>query len=319
MTELVRINFKSPSLVTGLTSAKGDVIVGDTTGLTNITVGSDGQFLSANSATASGLEWSALGAGSSSTEQILYNNSGTITGSSTMQYDPATDNIILGTNSTNVGSADNIVIGGINMVSTAAVGSITISAISSAETYGNWSPQDERIQMFARNSGGITNGVGITTGAGANLRSMTTIGNVSNNGLSWSYAPATAGDWGTFPTSVSNALDMLSSNYGTFVPTFVNVSGTSARAAGDVLYMRIGRMVNVAMRCDFTLTATTFSVDITAASLPGGSLISCSGTGSAGFGSVTNAHVSDSSGNARIFGRASSTGTMSFWITFMYF
>jgi hypothetical protein len=39
------VNFTDPSLVTGLTSAAGDLILGNTSGLTNLPVGSNGQVL----------------------------------------------------------------------------------------------------------------------------------------------------------------------------------------------------------------------------------------------------------------------------------
>jgi hypothetical protein len=158
----------------------------------------------------------------------------------------------------------------------------------------------------------------------------------SPTGIEWGFVdsfyvlfnmPSTWTDWwpGVVGTFISTAFQNLSQylsdhvlQQGTFTPTFTDISGTSARAAGDVVYSCIGEVCTVAMRCDFTLTATTFSVDIDTSSLPITNVFSCSGTGSAGTGSLTNAHVNDAGGACRISGRAESTGAVSFFITFMY-
>jgi hypothetical protein len=158
----------------------------------------------------------------------------------------------------------------------------------------------------------------------------------SPTGITWGFVdsfyvlfnmPATWTDWwpgvvGTFISTAFQNLSVYLSDHvlqqGTFTPTFTDISGTSARASGDVVYTCIGEVCTVAMRCDFTLTATTFSVDIDTSSLPITNVFSCSGTGSAGTGSLTNAHVNDAAGACRISGRAGSTGAVSFFITFMY-
>ena len=65
-------NFINPSSITGLTSAKGDLVVGiGTSGVTNLTVGSDGQILSADSAEISGVKWINNSGGSSGLSNIL--------------------------------------------------------------------------------------------------------------------------------------------------------------------------------------------------------------------------------------------------------
>lgn len=53
-----RINFVDPTKVTGLVSAKGDLITSpDGSGLTTLSAGSNGQILKANSAAPGGIEW----------------------------------------------------------------------------------------------------------------------------------------------------------------------------------------------------------------------------------------------------------------------
>ena len=59
---IVSPNFPTPANVTGLTSAKGDLIAGvGASGLTSITAGTNGQVLTAQSGQASGLQWAASG------------------------------------------------------------------------------------------------------------------------------------------------------------------------------------------------------------------------------------------------------------------
>jgi len=58
MTNFNKVNFTTPASVTGLVTTKGDLITTSTgTGLTRLGVGTNGQFLTANSAQATGLEW----------------------------------------------------------------------------------------------------------------------------------------------------------------------------------------------------------------------------------------------------------------------
>ena len=74
MTNFINPNFPNPSNISGLTSAKGDLIAGlGSTGVVSLSVGSDGQSLIADSGEVSGLRW---GTSTSSTNlQDAYDNS----------------------------------------------------------------------------------------------------------------------------------------------------------------------------------------------------------------------------------------------------
>jgi hypothetical protein len=66
------VNFTDPSLVTGLTSAAGDLILGNTSGLTNLPVGSNGQVLTVSG----GLPSWATASGSTNNSVYVFNSAG---------------------------------------------------------------------------------------------------------------------------------------------------------------------------------------------------------------------------------------------------
>ena len=68
MNVIAKVNFDNPSQITGLTSAKGDIITGNAAnGLVSTSIGSDGSVLTADSAQPGGVTW-ASASGTSSTQ-----------------------------------------------------------------------------------------------------------------------------------------------------------------------------------------------------------------------------------------------------------